>query len=74
MPPPIRASARGDWEGSDSEGVSSYKIFVMHEKLYYNKQHWLKESLGLSDDDVCRANADAEHEATAKCEPLVPPT
>ena len=49
------------------------KIFAMHEKFYYNQQHRLKESLGISDDDVCRANADAEHEATAKCEPLVPP-
>jgi len=58
------------FHGRDLRGE---KAFVNAERFYYKAQSDLSNLLGLSSEDVCRALADREHEATAKCDPLAPP-
>jgi hypothetical protein len=47
--------------------LHSDKIFADHEELYFHKTQYLKHTLGLSDDDICKGIADDEHRPTATC-------
>jgi hypothetical protein len=50
------------------------KIFVETERFYYHQQKYLKESLGLSNDDICHALADEQFQKTAGvCLSIKPP-
>lgn len=43
------------------------KIFANSEDLYFHETQYLKQKLGLSDDDICKGIADDEHRPTATC-------
>jgi len=43
------------------------KIFVGEQNLYFHETQFLKQKLGLGDDDICKGIADDEHRPTATC-------
>jgi hypothetical protein len=50
------------------------KLFMETERFYYHQQNHLKESLGLSNEDICHALADEQLQKTADvCLPIKPP-
>ena len=49
------------------------QAFLFIYRFYYNEAGKIQKSMGLSDDDICRALAGEAHEATARCIPLAPP-